>query len=247
MNIFEEMRPQILGFIFDIVSKALKIKESLKINSLPRMADFALFGEAISQAMGHKPYEFLKVYYQNIGTQNIEAIEANPLAQAIVKLIDEYGNTNPDDIIQYSAQTADCKFHLDKIAENYNIDIESKLWPRSPNVLSRKLKEIKSNLLEGFGIEIIISRDSKKNTSLIEIYKIPPERPELQEDQNHGGNLDGFAGDISDLGGMLSPDLSIPPENPTEIQAENENLGDIGDSGDVLGNAMKKERENQRS
>jgi hypothetical protein len=50
------------------------------------MADFALWGEAISQAMGYKPLVFLNAYYENIGRQNIEAIEANPLGQAIAKL-----------------------------------------------------------------------------------------------------------------------------------------------------------------
>ena len=54
------------------------------------MADFAVWGEAIARAMGYKPMEFVNAYYDNIGKQNVEAIESNPLAQAIEKFVDSW-------------------------------------------------------------------------------------------------------------------------------------------------------------
>jgi hypothetical protein len=56
---FEQIKPKVLGYILDILVKALKIKAGLQLKDLPRMADFALWGEAISQAMGNEP-SFLK-------------------------------------------------------------------------------------------------------------------------------------------------------------------------------------------
>ena len=53
------------------------------------MADFALWGEAISQAMGYKPLEFINAYYENIGRQNIEAVETHPLGLVIAKYFEE--------------------------------------------------------------------------------------------------------------------------------------------------------------
>ena len=53
------------------------------------MADFALWGEAIARAMGYKDLEFIQAYYENIGKQNIEAIENHPLGQAVVKFYEE--------------------------------------------------------------------------------------------------------------------------------------------------------------
>ena len=52
------------------------------------MADFAEWGEAIARALGYKPLEFMDAYFENIGEQNIEIIEANPFADAISKFID---------------------------------------------------------------------------------------------------------------------------------------------------------------
>ena len=54
------------------------------------MADFAVWGEAIARAIGYKPMEFVNAYYENIGRQNVEAIESNPLAQAIEKFVDSW-------------------------------------------------------------------------------------------------------------------------------------------------------------
>jgi hypothetical protein len=74
---FEQLKPRILGYIFDVLVKALQIRPNLRLNDLPRMADFALWGEAISQDMGYDPLEFINAYYENIGRQNIEAVESH--------------------------------------------------------------------------------------------------------------------------------------------------------------------------
>ena len=84
---FMQLRPKLLGYIFDVLVKTLQIKSTIKLNDLPRMADFALWGEAIARAMGYKDLEFIQAYYENIGKQNIEAIENHPLGQAIAKFL----------------------------------------------------------------------------------------------------------------------------------------------------------------
>ncbi|MFY9873849.1 MAG: hypothetical protein WAK17_29440, partial [Candidatus Nitrosopolaris sp.] len=43
---FEKIRPKLLAYILDTVVKALQIKPILKLTRLPRMADFAKWGEA---------------------------------------------------------------------------------------------------------------------------------------------------------------------------------------------------------
>jgi hypothetical protein len=53
------------------------------------MAGFALWGEAIARAMDYKDLQFINAYYENIGKQNIEAIEAHPLGHVIAKFIEE--------------------------------------------------------------------------------------------------------------------------------------------------------------
>lgn len=70
---FEEMRAELLGYILDVLVVALQIKPTIELANLPRMADFTAWGEAIARAMRYMPMEFVNVYNENIGRQNVEA------------------------------------------------------------------------------------------------------------------------------------------------------------------------------
>jgi len=173
---FEELKPMLLGFIFDTIVKALQIKPSINLTELPRMADFAVWGEAIARAMGYKENAFLAAYFDNIGRQNIEAIEAHPLGSAIAKLVHcwqpghDSWEGSPQELLE----------QLEIIAPSLKIDTKSRNWPRTPNTLSRRLNQIKSNLLEGLNIKVIIDRRTtgeKANTAVIRIVKISPISP----------------------------------------------------------------------
>ncbi len=69
-------KPGILGAIFDILSDALRLKPTVELRELPRMADFCQWGEAISQGMGHMPLVFKKAYLGEIKT-NLSEVGIN--------------------------------------------------------------------------------------------------------------------------------------------------------------------------
>jgi hypothetical protein len=165
---FLELRPKLLGFVFDTLVKALEIKPTIKLNDLPRMADFAIWGEAIARATGYKELQFINAYYNNIGIQNIEAIENSPLSQAISKLVrfgegqNEEGNTSSGVPCSWQGPMSKALERLNIMASENNIDI-SKSWPKAPNSLSRKLKPLLSNLREGLNINVTIIRNTAGN------------------------------------------------------------------------------------
>ena len=70
---FNEILPGLLGYIFDIIANAMKIAESMKsdpnILQLPRMADFAFWGEAIARSMGNQSNQFLNVYKEHLANR----------------------------------------------------------------------------------------------------------------------------------------------------------------------------------
>ena len=63
---FEELRPYVLGYIFDILVKVLKYRKNHNnekiLNGYPRMADFAEWGEIIARCIGYENNEFIKAY-----------------------------------------------------------------------------------------------------------------------------------------------------------------------------------------
>jgi hypothetical protein len=233
---FLELRPRLLGYIFDILVKSLQIKSIVSLNDLPRMADFALWGEAIARAMGYSELEFIKAYYDNIGKQNIEAIENHPLGQSVAKFYDEEIDGKSS---VWEGQPAELLERLEIIAQTHRINTHHKLWPKEVRWLTRRLNQIRSNLLEGLGIDITIDRvtsaedQKKKNTSIIKIRKITPLIPLTPPVQNYAQILRKKV----ETSLVVERNDSTPVNDSTkaaEIYAQNRDGGDSGDSGVIF-------------
>ncbi len=148
---FEEDKPRILSGIFNIISKALEIMPAIKLFEKPRMADFAVWGEAISQAMGYPSGEFTERYLENISRQNAEVIGASVVGEVLLKFIDEkeIWEGTPTELLQ----------QLEEKTEEMKIKTYRGGWPKAPHVLSRRLNELKTNLQE-MGVSINFERSS---------------------------------------------------------------------------------------
>jgi hypothetical protein len=161
---FEQMRPQLLGYIFDVLAKVLQVKASggIKLDYLPRMADFAEIGEIACRCMGYEDNEFLKAYDKNIETQVEEAIAANLVSSAIIKLM--------EDRTEWTGTATQLLAVLEDIAITHlKVNTNTKQWPKAANVLSGRLEEVKTNLRE---IGILIDKEAAKdpNTRTRTIY-----------------------------------------------------------------------------
>lgn len=132
---FEEEKPKILGAIFTILSKAMAIKDTIVLERKPRLADFAIWGCAIAEALGYGKDRFLTAYETNIDKQNIEALNASPVAQLVMAFMEDY------DEWKGSAKTLLDEFT--KIADAHGLKKEV---PKSVNWLWRRIKEVKANL-----------------------------------------------------------------------------------------------------
>jgi hypothetical protein len=106
--------------------------------------------------------------------------------------------------------------------------------------LSRRLNQIRSNLLEGLGIDVTISRaptngkKNKVNTSYIKICKMPPKPPIPPIEQNHEGNSPKADGGISSTGGIMSPVDKMPPTKNDQNDAQKSDTGGNGDIGGIF-------------
>jgi DNA polymerase, archaea type len=235
---FEQMRPKLLGYILDTLVRTLQIKSTIKLSNLPRMADFTVWGEAIARAMGYKPMEFVNAYNENIGRQNVEAIESNPLAQAVEKFVDSWSKEQR--ITFWEGSTSEVYEKLNKIAQAYKIDTANNSWPKAANSLTKRLRPILSNLREGLGINVVISRQTtgrdnkKKNTSLIRIEKKPPLSPPSPPDQNYAQNEGKIGGGSLDSGDTTSTIQQKPPPEISQTHAQKSEGGGSGDSGGFI-------------
>jgi len=137
---FASMRGQVLGFIFTTLSKALAIKSNVHLERLPRMADYAIWGETLSRALGEKDGKFIAAYRGSIKSGVEEALNADPLALAIMQLFAEPGR------LHFIAPADDLYKKLVEVAKEKSIDTTGKRWPGAANALSRRMREIVDDL-----------------------------------------------------------------------------------------------------
>jgi len=135
--------PEILGGAMLILSKAMKIYPKVKPEKLGRMAEFSKWGYSISEAMGIGGQTFLDAYFANQDGSNLEVVESHPLAAAMVKLMERRD--------ELQGTVAEVLNKLITVARRNSISIDADQWPGSASALSRRLKEVKSNL-EDVGI-----------------------------------------------------------------------------------------------
>lgn len=143
---FNEIKPRVLGAIFSNLSKAINIHPKINLRSKPRMADFARWGAAIAEVLGHTSHQFIDAYEKNISIQNTEALEASPIAKVVFNFMETQS--------EWSGSATDLYEKLDHIAESLNVDKRNNRYPNDPNWLWRRLKEVKPNLAaQGIMIE----------------------------------------------------------------------------------------------
>ena len=191
---FEVLRPQLLGYIFDLLVKVRKWKEQgqpLNLKGLSRMADSTEYGEIVSRCMGNKEESFLNAYYKNVDLQIEEVLESSPLAIVVRDLVTctDFSSETPTNLLNL----------LDLKAETLGINTKNSSWPKGASQLSRKLKELVTSLRE-IGIEVGWSKDPKTKTRVIIIRKLPslssPSSPIANQTRN--SERGGDTGDGSD-------------------------------------------------
>ena len=145
----ESLMPETLGAMCSALSVAMRLRPHITVQRLPRMADFSLWGIAIAQALGCDGQEFLDAYQQNVAAQNEAALDESLLARALLYLIPEGG--------LWSGTATDLTAALKVAAEAARIDVKARHWPKAPNAVTRRLREVMPNLRRS-GFSIIETR-----------------------------------------------------------------------------------------
>lgn len=143
-TVFNRMKPLLFGAMLDTVVKAMRIRPTLNLASLPRMADFASWGAAVAEALDLRLEDgtrgaaaFLGAYRLNVGRQTEEVLEADPVARAIRALVAEKG-----------AWTGTKSGLLALLKERHPDDAKTEGWPKRADGLGRRIKVLQATLAD---------------------------------------------------------------------------------------------------
>ena len=229
-ELFAREHPVLLGALFDVLTKAIALKPSLKLSRRPRLADWGEYAAAVYEVMGWGAEAFLKDWDEVVRVQNQATLDGSPVAQAIIKLMEEH---------EECSETSS-KMHalLKDIAEAQGVDVaRDKAWPKSARWLWRRIKEVLP-LLVAAGIEA--GRAEDRSGTKITLRKMPKDdatNATVEENPTDKAEPRGDTGeDDATSNATPAPDAtSNATSNATLYPADRAKSGNSGNSGNTSG------------
>jgi hypothetical protein len=152
---FEAARPSIFSALLDGVACALRELPNVNMDSLPRMADAALWAAAGEVAFGWERGTFTSAYCQNLQEGAMASVDAHPVGVTIRQLLDEE--------TEWIGEPAELLSALNELAQEELRRAPN--WPQTPRALSARL----SRLAQAFrraGIEFESVRGQRRHIRL---------------------------------------------------------------------------------
>lgn len=147
---FDKAMPAIFGALLDGVSSALRNVDSVKLDSHPRMADFAAWVVAAEPAWDWEPGTFMAAYESNRSEVIHSALEGDAVAAGVLALVYVTG--------RFSGTMTELLHELNEtIDHSYRV---GRWWPDGPRALSDRLSRL-GDFFHSVGVSV--SRDREKS------------------------------------------------------------------------------------
>ncbi len=222
----EATRPRILGALLTALSQTLAAIPNTKPDTLPRMADYALFAIASEKTLGLEEGEFMKTFNVSREQSRQIVIESSPVGESIVRLMQNR--------LIWKGTTSELLNELENHTDAATY--RSRYFPKASNSLSRQLTRLTPDLR---ALGVLISEKNihgTKRLTLEKEIKVSPPSPPNQSKSLHSNDLEGGdkggdkGGDTFEGGDKGGDKKTAIPTLQTDSQQAIHGLG--GDGGD---------------
>ena len=130
--------PAIFGGLLDAVAGGLREMPNVRLTELPRMADFARFGEAVGRGLGWPAGTFISAYNDNRRDNTLTSLEESLVATVLLD------NAALGGLINWTLSATE-------MLEDLTTDLPKKLrasarWPKTPQAFANELRRIAPQL-----------------------------------------------------------------------------------------------------
>jgi hypothetical protein len=138
---------RIFGSVLDAVAGGMRELPGVTLPRLPRMADFALWGEAVGRGLGWEPESFIRTYEESRREASESSLESSPLGDLLLGLATTVINweCSPSELYQVLTEKAGKKA------------AKSAGWPKTTRLFTSELRRLAPQL-RMHGLSIISSR-----------------------------------------------------------------------------------------
>lgn len=141
-NEYKELKPKILGSLYETVSLVLKNLDSVVLDSLPRMADFAKISCAAAPALRWSQEDFMAAYNSNRNALSNILFSSDKVVEAIYNFI--------SGVEEWEGSASQLLFELEDDDSNVEL-MRKKFWPGSAAALGTKIMQC-APLLRNMGV-----------------------------------------------------------------------------------------------
>jgi hypothetical protein len=172
---FEIARPRILGALLDGVVHGLQRLPHIRLEQLPRMADFALWGTACEKAFW-PPGTFLRAYDANRRAAIDRVVEADPVATFVHEIMAERST--------WVGKASDL---MQARLDEKHAPSRTAAWLTNPRALAARLRRCQT-FLRTTGIEIAFSREGRAGSRTIRMTSLAKTRAGLAANTASNGS-----------------------------------------------------------
>jgi hypothetical protein len=160
---FEAARPRILGALLDAAVHGLRTLPTVRLERLPRMADFAIWATACETAFWPSG-TFARAYAANRRAAVETVIDADPVAACVRDIMAEQA--------MWTGTAADLlQAGLERGSDGWK---NGAGWPRSARALAGRLRRSQT-FLRTLGIEVTFSREGRAGRRTIRLTRRNPD------------------------------------------------------------------------
>ncbi len=158
---FEGAHPRLLGALLDATCCALRGLDSVVLEKLPRMADWAKWVTAAEPALGLPSGTILNAFDSDRERANEDAVDGSPIGPALLKFVEQ--------------ENGEWTGTATQLLESLNaLEVpHSREWPATPRAVGGKLRYIAANL-RAIGIVVEFNLEGHSRSRIIRIRREPP-------------------------------------------------------------------------
>lgn len=153
---YERARPAILASLLDLLSQVLAVLPGVRLESMPRMADFARVLAAVDEVTG---WDTLQSYLEQAADVSAKVLEEDLFAQAVIKMagaVEEWTGTATQLLVALDTP-----------------DPAPRKWPKNPSQAGGHLRRI-APVLREHGVDVSYDREGNKRTRTLKLRRITP-------------------------------------------------------------------------
>lgn len=159
---FEELRPKLLGALFETLSKAIKVKKTLPQKTEYRLADFALWGAACAEVLGYGANRFEEALQRSIKYRSYEALYVSSAGRAVIELM--------RDCVEFEGTMTELLKELKNLpssswGDEYDHSSQE-IIANNPSSLGKKLRELE-NSFTSIGIILDFGRRNSLERKIV--------------------------------------------------------------------------------